>query len=128
MSDEIIPKNLKECHETELEWKVINGRDHIFEGAQCRFCETIYERRNTGKVIYVHRKGEGDYFCGTCDSEILSVTVAHPIHDGPFPLSGSGKCQYEEVPYCSNCEEEPDSHGSIITRKEMDEKLKDLFN
>lgn len=127
MDNEIIPKDLRECHETELEWQALGGRDHQIEGAQCKFCETIYERRNTGKVMYIHRKDSDSYICGTCGSEIQGTKVAHPIHDGPFPLSGAGKCQYETVPYCPKCEEEPNFHGSIITREEINRKLDKLF-
>ncbi len=111
------PKDLKECHETELSWRDLSGRDYKIEGAQCRFCETIFERRSKGKVMYVKTKGSDGYVCGTCGSEIQSTTVAHPIHDGPFPLSGSGRCEYETVPYCPKCEEKPSSSGSFITKK-----------
>jgi len=36
------------------------------------------------------------------------------IWDGPFPMSGSGRCHYESVPYCPKCEEKPNIHGSPI--------------
>jgi hypothetical protein len=53
----------------------------------------------------------------SCGTEILSKRVAHPIWDGPFPCSGSGQCEYETVPYCPKCEEEPSSSGAPITPK-----------
>lgn len=49
-----------------------------------------------------------------CGSEIMSATVARPIWDGPFPCSGSGRCQYQDTPYCPNCETKPGFHGSPI--------------
>ena len=44
----------------------------------------------------------------------MGAQVAHPIRDGIFPLSGSGKCKYEFVPYCPKCETEPSFHGSPV--------------
>jgi len=64
--------------------------------------------------IYI--KADDGYSCSDCGSEIKSKKVAHPIHDGPFPLSGSGKCHYEEIPYCPKCEEEPNFSGTIINK------------
>lgn len=49
-----------------------------------------------------------------CGAEIMTARRAHPIWDGPFPMSGRGRCHYEMVPYCPNCEEEPDFHGAPI--------------
>ncbi len=71
------------------------------------------------KLVKEDNKGTQNYECNGCGSEILGVTVAHSIHDGPFPNSGSGKCQYERVPYCPKCEEEPKFHGSAI-KKDFD--------
>ena len=76
-----------------------------------------YMRRKGNSNIYkITSETEGRFFaeCGECKGEIVSATVAHSIHDGPFPLSGSGQCKYEQVPYCSNCEEKPNYHGSSI--------------
>jgi len=58
----------------------------------------------------------GFFDCLECGSLIMSAVVAHPIWDGPFPGSGSGKCEYEDVPYCPVCEEEPSFHGTPIKR------------
>ena len=44
----------------------------------------------------------------------MGARIAHPIWDGPFPMSGSGRCDYEEVPYCPKCEKKPDFHGTPI--------------
>jgi hypothetical protein len=53
----------------------------------------------------------------SCGTEIQGTQVAHPIWDGPFPLSGSGRCNYQTVPYCPKCETEPDYHGAPISPK-----------
>ena len=62
------------------------------------------------------RQPDGTYVCNMCGSSIKVTTVAHSIHDGPFPLSGSGRCEYEEVPYCPNCEQKPSFHGTPIKK------------
>jgi len=52
----------------------------------------------------------GDNFslkCIKCGAAAQGKRVAHPIWDGPFPCSGSGRCHYETVPYCPNCERDP---------------------
>lgn len=81
-----------------------------------------YHRKRGSKIIY--KQVKDGYKCLNCDSDILVASVAHSIHDGPFPLSGSGKCEYEQVPYCPKCEKKPDFHGSFITIKEG---LRDFF-
>lgn len=108
---------METCCTVPLTWKDCSepGADHKIQGAQCSVCKTVYERRNTGTAVYVNRDGKDDYHCATCGSTIQAAKVAHPIHDGPFPLSGSGKCEYENVPYCPQCETQPSLRGSIIT-------------
>jgi len=54
---------------------------------------------------------EGKGYKHKCGTEILGASVAHPIWDGPFPCSGSGRCHYETVPYCPKCEIQPSFHG-----------------
>lgn len=70
---------------------------------------------NEGFGKYVH-KADGDFVCRDCGGDIMGKRVAHAIHDGPFPLSGSGQCEYETVPYCKKCDAEPSFHASPITR------------
>ena len=53
----------------------------------------------------------------SCGTEILGKSVSHPVWDGPTPLSGSGRCESETVPYCPKCENEPSSQGMPITPK-----------
>lgn len=49
-----------------------------------------------------------------CGTELLSVSIYHPIYDGLFPLSGSGDVHIERVPYCPTCEEKPSYRGAPI--------------
>lgn len=75
-------------------------------------------RPSDGKSIWLvlaESKGkEGVGFKHKCGTEIQGARVAHPIHDGPFALSGGGECHYEIVPFCPTCETEPSFHGSPI--------------
>jgi len=57
------------------------------------------------------------YACWDCGEGILAAQVIHPIWDGPFPLSGSGRCSTENVPYCPKCELKPSSRGTPISPK-----------
>lgn len=97
------------------EWQKF-GRENpwtsfIFETAQdsngVEYC-----RKEGSKIAY--RKIEGGLECVGCGSEIKAGRVAHPIWDGHFDTSGSGKCHYEDVPYCPECEKEPNFRGSPI--------------
>ncbi|MBI5066315.1 hypothetical protein HZA97_08830 [Candidatus Woesearchaeota archaeon] len=78
-----------------------------------------YARKQGSEVVYLvinsDPTGKFNCKCAKCDSEVLGARIAHPIWDGPFPCSGSGKCHYETVPYCPNCEKQPNFHGSPIT-------------
>ncbi len=65
------------------------------------------------KIIY--QKTDDGYKCLDCGSLVMAGRVAHPIWDGPFHMSGSGKCHYEDVPYCPKCEQEPGFRGSPIS-------------
>ena len=69
------------------------------------------EGRNTSKYV---KQEDGTYKCRDCGETIMAARVAHPIWDGPFPMSGSGRCDYKEVPYCPKCEKKPDFHGTPI--------------
>src|SRR3972149_4573072 len=58
--------------------------------------------------------------CRDCQGEIMAITVAHPIWFRELSCAGSGECRYEQVPYCPNCEEEPNPHGNPIYVSLMD--------
>ena len=86
------------------------------------------EKRQSGQIIDdVKKKGhkiwlvlsestgkEGDGFEHGCGTRIQGRRVAHSIHDGPFPLSGGGQVYYETIPFCPECEVEPNFHGAPI--------------
>jgi hypothetical protein len=70
--------------------------------------------RGTGRKIPYRMEENGDCVCTVCGGLIMAAGVCHSIHDGPFPLSGSGRVHHEEIPYCPKCETKPDSCGSFI--------------
>lgn len=53
-----------------------------------------------------------------CGTDVAPKQVSHPVHDGPFPLSGSGEVRVETVPFCPTCEEEPSPFGLPIVPAE----------
>jgi hypothetical protein len=71
-------------------------------------------RRKAGDLGNYKRTKDG-WECKTCGHAIMAAQVHHPIWDGPFPCSGSGRVHVEEVPYCPTCEEKPSSSGAPIT-------------
>ncbi len=71
----------------------------------------VTEKEKNYKIV------DGDYICKTCDSEILGVSVIFSIHNGSFPMSGSGQTSCQNFPYCPTCEEKPEISGVPITMK-----------
>lgn len=72
------------------------------------------EKRKAGDTNNYRVDSEGKYWCRTCDGPVMTVSIAHPIHDGPFPGSGSGQVDYSYEPYCPNCEHKPSPYGAPI--------------
>ena len=71
------------------------------------------EKREPGNFDnYTKNEGRG-WRCKDCKSMIFSGIVAHPIWLRGTK-GGFGKCKYEEVPYCSNCEKEPNCNGEPV--------------
>lgn len=54
--------------------------------------------------------------CERCGTPKIKSSVAHPIHDGPWPKSGFGQVARETVQWCPNCDPEPHSPGQPILR------------
>ena len=85
------------------------------------------QKRKPGNFDLYEKHGD-QWRCKTCSGTIMAVTVLHPIWDGPFPCSGSGRVQRGEdsqtkpnsggvfsiLPYCPLCEEKPSSQGAPI--------------
>ena len=73
----------------------------------------IDERQKQDWINY-KKQIDGTFKCLECGSTILSATIAHPIWDGPFAMSGGGRVFNEEVSYCPKCDEKPSFHGSPV--------------
>lgn len=84
-----------------------------------------------GKKIWLvlsESKGkEGEGYTHSCGTQIMGAKVAHPIWDGFFPCSGSGQCWYETIPYCPNCEIQPDFSGSPVGNDPQEEREKEIL-
>lgn len=83
--------------------------------AHCDSCGVYYQKRSGSTEVYKTADGGEGWSCAACGTEVQGTEVAHPIHDGPFALSGSGRVQNEVVPYCPKCETKPSFHGEFIT-------------
>jgi len=107
-------KNISSTLIQELSFKSVNGptwRTYTPEIAKSGDGK-IYHKN--GDHVYIE---SGDEFkCVDCNDTVMAATVHHSIHDGPFPLSGSGSVKNESVPYCPTCEEIPNSSGSFINQ------------
>jgi len=73
------------------------------------------EKRAPGDESKWTKSAEGSWHCKDCGALIQAAQIAHPVHDGLFPMSGSGECQYETVGYCPNCEKKPGFHGAPVS-------------
>ncbi len=63
------------------------------------------------------RRVDGSYECPKCGSTVLEAPVVHPCWDGPFAMSGRGKCVHEDRPYCPKCGERPGYRGCPVAPK-----------
>lgn len=70
----------------------------------------------------------GTFTHDACGSVLRAARVLHPIHDGPFPMSGSGNVHVEEVPYCPKCETPPDSRGNPIKQDPSLARERDILD
>ena len=63
--------------------------------------------------------------CEKCSGIKLTETVFDSIHDGPFPLSGSGRTRRRDVQYCPKCEPKP--QGGFLDKDPADEKEEEML-
>ncbi len=93
--------------------------------------QIIDDKKKKGHKIWLvlaESKGkEGKGFTHNCGTPIQGKSVAHPIHDGPFPLSGFGQVHYETVPFCAKCETEPDFHGLPIDHDPVEKREMEIL-
>jgi hypothetical protein len=118
-------KKIIKCCSKSLEFILQEGQSwqaYTPEIATCSKCSTYYEKKE-GKDFAYKKINDFEYICTVDGKVINAVKVGHPIWDGPFPMSGSGKCQYESVPYCPKHEKKPNYNGSPIQIKFEDSEL-----
>lgn len=107
---------MSECCGKALVWARFSPRwaDYPIEGAHCRECGLIFERKAGGETIYVELP-EFSLKCLKCETPIATIAVTHKIEDGVERYFGEkNRIRVEAVPYCPKCEEKPDFHGNSI--------------
>lgn len=82
-----------ECCGSSMWWEYIIG--NIYE-AKCPKCETGYLRK--GDLYYIKKKGETQYKCPVCGTEMVEASVPHPYRPSYSVF----------VPYCPKCEPKPE--------------------
>lgn len=110
------------CCGTQLTWKVVSPPWHNYkiEESSCGVCKKTYQRKDKNGIFYTRRE-DGLFLCSKCKEEIDALIIKHSVHDGPFPLSGSGKVVDEVVPYCGKCEAVPDKTiGTFINKTNVE--------
>lgn len=65
-------------------------------------------------VLTESERQADNHWVHRCGAVVQGQRVYHSVHDGPFPLSGSGQVVTEEVPYCPQCEAVPMWQGAPI--------------
>ncbi len=67
------------------------------------------------------RFGDDGWKCKTTGAEIVATTVGRSLHDGPFPLSGSGRVVDVLHLHCPACQ--PDwkkpNHGTPVKPEQI---------
>lgn len=96
------------CCGAPLAWNVVSPPwyNYKIEESSCGACKKVYQRKDKDGICYI-KEGDG-FLCSACRGEVNALIIKHSVHDGPFPLSGSGKVVDEAVPYCEECEAIPD--------------------
>lgn len=72
-----------------------------------------HEKREPGNMNNYVKDGDG-WKCKDCNAIIISARVAHPVHFHGMHGAGGGECKYETVPYCPNCEKQPNFNGAPV--------------
>ncbi len=99
-------------------WNSIDGKEFkVMQGKQ----EMIRAVEGFARVILLMNPFESVYnLCEKCGGVRLVETVYDSIHDGPFPLSGSGKTIARDVEYCPKCDPKP--RGGILKQDPSEAK------
>lgn len=77
----------------------------------------LFMRRGVGFPTYRAvsiTDGKIKYACNSCGGPVMAATVVHLVRDGPFSFPGSERREFENIPYCPNCEEKPGTPGAPV--------------
>ncbi|MCR4284553.1 MAG: hypothetical protein NUV97_00730 [archaeon] len=83
----------------------VNRRDFPVAQGRARFVRAAEGFARVVLLMDPFESTTGD--CDKCLGPKTKTSVIDSIHDGPFPLSGSGRTIQREVEYCADCEPTP---------------------
>jgi hypothetical protein len=70
----------------------------------------ILDNNNNWLVLTESTRQKDGTWVHKCGSPIDQKVLHQTVYDGLFLLSGSGEVRTMHIPYCPNCETEPDIH------------------
>jgi hypothetical protein len=83
----------------------LDGKEFYIDKGKAKFIGAVEKFART--VLLIDTSESVFPQCEKCNGVKLNKTVYDSIHDGPFPLSGSGKTLRRDVEYCPDCDPEP---------------------
>ena len=111
--------SLEKCCETSLSWQPFQGSGGIdYRGSRtsCLCCQKRYEHNAATGGIYVKAPDAECFSHLACGTDISIADVAHSIWERGT-CAGWGEVVREAVPFCPNCEPQPQFHGRPVYYK-----------
>ena len=100
-------------------WNSVNGKEYVRLKGKAKVLRAI---ESYARVVLLQDPFDSVFpTCEKCNGSKIEKTVMDSIHDGPFPLSGSGKTRGRTVLYCPSCDPEP--QGTFLDRDPADDDL-----
>src|SRR3989344_2865453 len=109
--------SLETCCETSLDWQPFQGGiDYQGDRSSCPCCQKRYEHNAATGGIYVKAPDAECFSHLACGTDISIADVAHSIWERGTN-AGCGEVVREAVPFCPNCELQPQFHGRPVYYK-----------
>lgn len=96
-----------------------------FEGDSLPVENEPKRKRHPGKMIdnewlVLKESTQDDVgYIHSCGAQIDGIEVRLSVRTGKIPLGGNGEVKLVTVPFCPDCEEEPEGHGALTDGKQV---------